>query len=129
MTDLCDLKAGDHVVVVSPYGSGYTVAVVDRVTPTQIVVGGCKYNKAMGREVGSSGWASSIITIAPHLFVEAKKQKADKGIRQGYSFNKGGVERARAAADYAEKILREIGRWDEAAIQAERTSDSEEHTE
>lgn len=52
---LQQLKPGDTVIVDSgPYLSH--IAVVSRVTPTQIVIGDSRYNKKRGELVGASSW-------------------------------------------------------------------------
>lgn len=56
---LNDLKPGDKAIRCST-GIGVldTVITVERVTPTQIIVGSDKYRKANGRRLGESQWHS-----------------------------------------------------------------------
>jgi hypothetical protein len=55
------LKAGDEVMVPSRYGAP-SILRVDRVTPTQVVVGSEKYRKSNGYRVGGSTWDCRYIT-------------------------------------------------------------------
>jgi hypothetical protein len=50
------LKAGDRVIVASGY-YGESLATVDRVTATQVVVGNSKYRKCNGYLVGGDSWS------------------------------------------------------------------------
>lgn len=111
--DLSDLKAGDLVVECGRYGFAYNIVRVDRVTPTQAVIGNKKFRLSGGYEVGSGNQYSRIsISRAPHLFAKAKQVRAERGLKDGFQFSRDGVERARKAADFAEAILREMGQWD-----------------
>jgi hypothetical protein len=58
---LAGLKAGDRVATARHGGCGYALFRVTRVTPTQIVVGGQRYNRKTGAQVGAGGWGRSLI--------------------------------------------------------------------
>ena len=74
MTDydwLNDLKPGDKAIRCSTgIGALDTVITVERVTPTQIIVGSDKYRKANGRRLGDSGWHSCWLQQATQERVE-----------------------------------------------------------
>lgn len=57
---LQNLKAGDEVIV--RRGLGHTrnyISTIDKVTPTQIVIGESRYNRTTGRRRGDTGWNSA----------------------------------------------------------------------
>lgn len=58
---LAGLKVGDRVATTRHGGCGYALFRVTRVTPTQIVVGGQRYNRKTGGQVGAGGWGRSLI--------------------------------------------------------------------
>lgn len=57
---LANLKAGDEVARSAGF-SGYLIAQVDRVTPTQVIISNCRYSKKDGCMIGSSGYDRSRI--------------------------------------------------------------------
>ena len=110
--DMSGLKAGDFVVRCGEYGD-YRIVAVDRVTPTQAVLGTAKYRLTNGYEIGgASPWRKNSISRAPHLFLKAKQKCAENGLRGPFTLSRAGVEKARKAAAYAEAVLRETGQWD-----------------
>lgn len=60
---LQDVRAGDEVAI-RPNGSyqKYERKIVDKVTPTQIVIGAWKYNKKSGRRIGDGNvWSEAYL--------------------------------------------------------------------
>ena len=53
------LRAGDKVVLTTKLG--HKIVTVDRVTKTQVIIGGGRYRVADGREVGGSVWSTTKI--------------------------------------------------------------------
>lgn len=54
---IASLKPGDEVAVRVEYGRRWIIKQVDRVTPAQIIaVGGVRYMKKNGREIGNDTW-------------------------------------------------------------------------
>lgn len=76
MNNLDNIKAGDRVIV---HSYGYLrVATVDRVTPTQIIVGHSKYRRKNGNAVGGGIWGADFISRAEgeNLKVAERETKA-----------------------------------------------------
>lgn len=61
--DLNAVQAGDELLCHSGYGSQQVLARVDRVTPTQIVIGNSRYRRADGYRVGDTGYGRGRVTI------------------------------------------------------------------
>jgi hypothetical protein len=55
-TWLESLKPGDEVVCVSLFGYAMSILPVERVTATQIVVGGDRYRRKDGEKTGADQW-------------------------------------------------------------------------
>jgi hypothetical protein len=64
---LASLKPGDEVFVFSTGGSSY-IAKVERLTSTQVMVGGRRFNRKSGRSVGSTAWHHAYLQeLTPEL--------------------------------------------------------------
>lgn len=57
-----NVKAGDQVVCTDGW-SGLSLAVVGRVTATQIVVGKSRYSRSTGRAIGATGYRTPWIRL------------------------------------------------------------------
>jgi hypothetical protein len=79
MTDkewLANLKAGDEVAVRTGYGYPvYEVSEVDRVTPTQIVVGHWRYRKSDGCAIGHGGYSCHHLEFPSQEIRDAVERK------------------------------------------------------
>lgn len=105
------LKPGDAVVIVGRYG--YQTAKIGSVTPTQIVTeGGSCFRRKNGKMVGNTDWVRVRISVDPADFLRARAEYADRQLHRGFLFTRAGVMKARVAADFAEAVLREMGKWD-----------------
>ena len=63
MNDLSNVNVGDEVIWHPPFARAAYFRKVERVTKTQIIIDdGRRFNKTFGREVGVSGYGSSMIT-------------------------------------------------------------------
>jgi hypothetical protein len=114
--DLSKLSPGMEVVI--HYGAAhYSIAKVERVTSTQIIIGVARFRKNGGVEIGISGWSYRRLTLDPDAFASARQQKAQNMLAKSHTFTRQGVEQARAAADYAETILREDGKWESGDVE------------
>lgn len=71
------LKAGDSVVLQRGIGNGLNVCVVDKVTRTQVVIGGSRFRRDTGREVGGYTWdRASIVEPTADRVHKARLQSA-----------------------------------------------------
>jgi hypothetical protein len=64
MGKLIEVKAGDKLIAKSGYYGAGNLVTVDRVTPTQIVIGSSRYSKASGRMMGDGNY-NNFRVIAP----------------------------------------------------------------
>ena len=87
MKELKDLQVGDEVVI---KGLGYPerIAKIERITKTQIVVNGYKFNRGSGSQCGNNGWEGKNIYV---LTDELKEQLQE-------------VQRKRNIISYIEKF-------------------------
>lgn len=114
MSDLLTLSAGSLVVVCGGYGRRFRIETVERVTPTQAIVRGTKFRLSNGHAIGATDkWNTPFLSIDPHLFMKAREQQAENGLRDTFPFSRAGVIKAKEAAAYAEHVLRVTGKWDE----------------
>lgn len=72
---LNSLKAGDEVMIPSRY-SAPSIVKVDRVTATQIIVGGSRYRRNSGYRVGNSSWDFSYISAPTQKGREAAEAQS-----------------------------------------------------
>lgn len=76
---LASLNAGDAVAVAPGYRSRFAdrpwLARVERTTRTQIIVGGARYSRATGVEIGTGqGWAGTL--VVPSIEISAAVRRA-----------------------------------------------------
>lgn len=74
MKELKDLQAGDEVIVDSLYDR--TIAKVDRVTKTQIVIGTERFRKQSGWSVGGNIWHRKSIYVPTEEDISEIKEEA-----------------------------------------------------
>jgi hypothetical protein len=110
--DFSTLTEGSKVVICGGYGTDYQIVKIDRLTKTQVVIGNSKFRRDSGNEIGVDGYSRRSISVAPHLFIRAKQQRARALMNDQVDLTQDGVTRLRSAADYAEKVLREMGKWE-----------------
>lgn len=120
MSYLETIKVGDEIVIdTSSYGRHYCIKErVTKITPTQIVTNGGRYNKKHGHIVGASRSAwSQLAKIAPPDRAEELRQEiayhqAALDIERRFTMTRAGIDQMRAAADAAEAALRAAGKWE-----------------
>lgn len=110
---LAGLKPGDFVVVdLSRYGA--TTAVrrqIDRLTPTQIVVGQDRFRRSDGKGIGYSAdrFCSAPSIVSPEqgarLMAKMRRQKVMADLRQGCQMTVEDIARMRVLLDEASKLL------------------------
>ena len=61
--DFSAVQIGDELLCHSGYGSQQVLARVDRVTPTQIVIGHSRYRRADGYRIGDTGYGRGRVTV------------------------------------------------------------------
>lgn len=73
---LSSIKEGDTVAVGGSF-YGYGLAVVDRVTPTQLVIGASRYRRKDGYRRGDSSWDTAHIERpdAPHVVADIAEKR------------------------------------------------------
>jgi hypothetical protein len=110
------LKVGDKVVIITGYSRSMNLGDVSSITKTQVVVGSQRFRRSDGYLVGepSSAWGRTKISTDQASFVQWKFSRSAFAFeRTKLEFSKSGVQKIRAAADAAEKALREFGKWTE----------------
>lgn len=110
MRELGTISVGDVVVVAGRYEC--RLSKVERLTPTQAVVDGHRYRLDNGLRIGGYDWRQDYISTQPKDILRAKQQLAQSELRVAFSLSRAGVDRARAVADYAEEVLREMSQWE-----------------
>lgn len=78
---LAALKVGDKVYATvsnSSWGTNGAICKIDKVTPTQFVIGSYRYNRIDGRERGGYG---DIQPVTPELIAKLKEQKDNNTIK------------------------------------------------
>ena len=58
---LANLKPGDQVIVHWSHYDQYSIANVERITPTQIVISNTKFRRSNGWRIGGNEWATTYI--------------------------------------------------------------------
>jgi len=114
--DFSHLTEGSLVVVCGGYGSSFSIAKIDRITKKQALIGIRRFWLKSGSEVGGGRYNGQSISLEPHLFLKARQQRATGMLAAASPLTRAGVTQARAAADYAEKVLREMGEWEPKVI-------------
>jgi len=78
-----NVKAGDMLYTRADYGHGIFLFKADRVTATQVICGGSRFNRQTGKKVGSSGWGSKRAYPATEKEIrQAKEQYARAKIKK-----------------------------------------------
>ena len=104
-TYLAGLKAGDVVIVHSRI-DGYRARSVDRVTKTQIIVGGAKFRRSDGYEMGPEWGRKSNINYPTRMARDIATFRAVRdALRSDLTLDT--IPVMRAALDRAEAALRE----------------------
>ena len=65
MSDLQSLKEGDQVLIYIGVGAEPGIRKIDRLTPTQVVIGNDKFNRKTGEKIGSQDRWSRTRIAAP----------------------------------------------------------------
>ena len=109
MSDLANLKPGDHVVVCGRFGQH--VDTVKKVGKIHIFLeeDSCRFRIDNGRQVNADTWWPRYISINANDFVRAKKTK----LREWQLETRSIIKAMRTKCDMAEGLLREIGEWEE----------------
>lgn len=80
------LKAGDHVVVQMSWGS--SIAEVERITATQIIVSRNRFNRETGAEIGKSGSKRHLNTFVEEFEVtETARKRNNEAYRTASEIN------------------------------------------
>ena len=68
MSDLESIKAGDQVYVelTDWRGDALNVRTVDKVTAKQIVIGGTRYRRTTGQQIGGGWNKETVVPVTPH---------------------------------------------------------------
>ena len=107
-TSLSDLKSGDTVILrySSTWGLPDSIATVDRVTKTQIIVGLRRFRISNGRELGASQCAYyRIVPATPDEIAEVeRRQQLKQDQRRAYQLAAEIGTRARACSSVAAAI-------------------------
>jgi hypothetical protein len=74
--NLEDLKPGDEVACWHDYHSNPHIETVDRITNTQIVIRGMKYNRSSGRRIGGAAYGNGRIAVAETKHYEAVERRS-----------------------------------------------------
>jgi hypothetical protein len=71
---LASLATGDKVIVTDGWNT-QRIAIVDKVTPTQVVVGNARYRRHSGKMVGADSYSRNCIHEAtPALLADVRKK-------------------------------------------------------
>lgn len=77
MDGLENLKKGDKVIVGGAYINS-RIRTVEKVTKRFIIVGGAKYSRTFGREIGISGYSSNHIRPATEEDIKRVEEETEK---------------------------------------------------
>ena len=114
--DFSHLTEGSLVVVCGGYGSSFSIAKIDRITKKQALIGIRRFWLKSGFEVGGEKFNGAALSLEPHLFLKSRQQRATRLLASAFPLTREGVTRARTAADYAEKVLRDMDEWEPKVI-------------
>ena len=108
MKDCKHLKPGDRVVV-GGRGAFFipTIATVDRITATQVIVGNNRFRRDDGHLVGCHFWDSRYISDSPQAFRYAEHTLILHELTKNWRVTAENVAKLRSLADRMEAWLKE----------------------
>lgn len=101
--DPMNLNPGDMVAVTNTFGRGHSLAVVERLTATQIITkAGARYRRSDGSRITSDRWHSNrLVELTPEIRLEVENSQLNEFIK-GISPSNLTVDQKRAIKAIAE---------------------------
>lgn len=117
------LKPGDRVVVLDAMFRPMAIYIVQEVKEKTLSLknSDALYRRDNGKAAHPNKHGRQSLSLDKGDFLVVQRRVAQKRLSADYPLTQAGVEAARAAANYAERVLRSAGEWFDVDIPAEMT--------